>query len=87
MKKFDFEEDKPPRRKRRDDDYEPRKRIDHIEMAMLILAVSAGCMGGLIEWKAKSIMHELFAGECFIVAAILFVGGMIYGQLVKRERD
>ncbi len=72
-------------RNRRRNDYAPRKRIDHIELAMLILAISAGFLGGVILMNSKTIMHEILASQCFVVASILFVGGMIYGQLVKRR--
>ncbi len=88
---FDFTEPtelEKPRRKRRDDDYEPRKQIDHIELAMLILAISAAFLGGVILMNSKTIMHEILASQCFVVASIFFVGGMIYGKLAKRrERD
>ncbi len=80
---YDFtklEIEKPRRRRRREEEEdEPRK--DHGEIALFVLAGIAGLFGFSIFASAKTIIHEIFAALCFVIASILFTGGMVYGKL------
>ncbi len=86
MPDYDFTnltEEKTRRRRRRDEEEydEPRKRIDHIEVALIVLAALSGLLGGTVFIKAKTVIHEIAALEFGIIAAILLVGGLIYGKM------
>ncbi len=87
MSDYDFGKlkEEPPRRRRRREDDEPyERRTNHGELAMFILAAFAVAGGVGIFNMSKTVFHELVAANCFVIAAILFVGGMIYG---KMDRD
>ncbi len=86
MPDYDFtklEIDKPPRRRHREDDDEPRRR-DYGDVALFTLACLAGFAGISVYIGAKTVIHQIFAALCLVIASILFTGGMVYGA-IKRD--
>lgn len=58
-----------------------------MSIVLFLLSVLAGLAGVISALAAKSAVHEIAAGVCFVVASILLVGSLLLEtlrQILKR---
>ncbi len=90
MPDFDFpeREDRPSKRRHieEDDDSDEPNWTGKTQGELILFsqAVIAALVGGLFIFRASTILHEILAAQCFVMASVLFAGGMIYGAVKRR---